>query len=133
MRTLKERITDLEFQISLLDKQIKQDLNSDAQGSRIDDQEKSMNRKLSSLILQRDLINIKIESTTQKLKALQLDGTSKDSMNVVSRLEARKLKRERLATQLKTLSASYLNYMDSIGKVPGTEGQDAFDTLLKKK
>lgn len=133
MRTLKERITDLEFQISLLDKQIKQDLNSDAQGSRIDDQEKSMNRKLSSLILQRDLINIKIESTTQKLKALQLDGTSKDSMNVVSRLEARKLKRERLATKLKTLSASYLNYMESIGKVPGTEGQDAFDTLLKKK
>jgi hypothetical protein len=31
--------------------------------------------------------------------------------------------------QLKSLQESYLNYMESIGRAPGTEGKDALDLI----
>jgi chromosome segregation ATPase len=129
MRTLKERITDLESQIELLDKKAKIDSQMDSLGSRSDDRADSMRLKLKNLELQRSMLDVKIESAKRRLEDLKSDDESSELDSQSSRQEARRIKRERLMNQLKSLQDSYLNYMESIGRAPGTEGKDALDLI----
>lgn len=114
MRTLKERITDLESQIALIDSQI-------------------ANQGPDYAKLQVAILDGKIASMKQRLQMMEAQRSMLVSTNSNSKNDARVIKRERLVSKLKTLNSSYLNYMESIGKEPGTEGKDAFDTLLDKK
>ncbi len=108
MRTLKERMTDLESQIELIDRQI-----SKAGPGFID--------------TQKAILDGKIAIMRQKLEVLEIQRTALDSE--VQGKDARTIKRERLMNQLRSLQDSYLNYMESIGRAPGTEGKDALDLI----
>jgi len=108
MRTLKERITDLEYQIELLDKKIA------SQGP-------------DSVESQKVALDGKIVIMRQKIKDLEFQRSLLDSKD--SGKDAREIKREKLMSQLKSLQDSYLNYLESVGRVPGTEGRDALDLI----
>ena len=108
MRTLKERITDLESQIELLDKQIS-------------------SKGPDSVESQKVVLDGKIVVMRQKLETLEFQRSLLDSKD--SGQDARTIKRERLMNQLKSLQESYLNYLESIGRAPGTEGKDALDLI----